>query len=136
MGKEIEEFTNKIGATSPQKGEENYKLFQSVFRRSNYFIHSKGFLIIKISRSEKPFWGVGKTYIDFLNELEANYFLVLLESERSGYVFSKNEINDKIKRKEWKLAGDDNFKINSPLHNRFLFRTTDQFLSKIGVNEV
>jgi len=136
MGQEIKEFTKAIGATRPQPGDKSYKLFKSVFRRSNYFRHDKGFMIIKISRSDKPFWGVGKKYIDFLNELEINYFLVLLDSNKSGYVFDKTEINRMIKRKEWRLASDDNYKINSPLPNRYLFRNTEQFLSQIGATEV
>jgi len=57
-------------------------------------------MIIKISRSEKPFWGVGKVYLDFLNEHEINYFLVLLESDKSGHVFDRKEIERMIQSKE------------------------------------
>ena len=132
MDQEIKEFTQAIGATRPQPHEENYKLFKAVFRRANYFRHKNGAMIIKISRSERPFWGVGKKYIDFLNELGVNYFLVLLESERSGYVFTKKELNRNIERKEWRLGSDDNYKINPPLPNRNVFRNAEQFLHHIG----
>ena len=135
MSKEVKDFAKEIGATRPQSGEESYKLFKSMFRRSNYFRHNKGFMIIKISRIEKPFWGVGKEYIDFLNDLDISYFLVLLDSEKSGYVFDKREINRMIKRREWGLAKDDNYKINSPLPNKYLFLNVDQFISKIGAKE-
>jgi hypothetical protein len=135
MDKEIREFTQEIGATKPQPNEKGYELFKSVFRRSNYFRHQKGFMIIKISRIENPFWGVGKKYIDFLNETDVNYFLVLLESNKSGYVFTKREINRMIKRKKWKVAKDDNYKIISP-PMRNSFRNVTQFQQKIGIKKV
>ena len=131
MSQEILNFAKAIDAKRPHLGDKSYQLFKSVFRRANYFLHVKGFMIIKISRSEKPFWGVGKVYIDFLNELDVDYFLVLLESEKSGYVLKKQDINRMIQRKEWGLASDNNYKINSPLQERFLFRNVKQFLNQI-----
>lgn len=135
MDQEIKEFTAAIGATSPKPDKENYKLFKRIFRRDNYFRHKQGAMIIKISRSERPVWGVGKKYIDFLNELGVNYFLVLLESNRSGYVFTKRELNQNIERKEWGLGSDDDYKINPPLPGRNVFRNANQFLSNIGAVE-
>jgi len=136
MEQEIKDFTKEIGARSPKPEEKSYKLFKLIFRRDNYFRHEQGVMIIKISRSERPFWGVGKKYIDFLNELGVNYFLVLLESNRSGYIFKKRELNQKIERKDWGLGNDDNYKINPPsLPEKNVFRSTNQFLSKIGAIE-
>jgi hypothetical protein len=135
MSQEILNFANAIDSKRPQPGDKAYQLFKSIFRRSNYFVHDKGFMIIKISRVEKPFWGVGKVYIDFLNEYDVNFFLVLLESEKSGYVFDKQNINRMILRKDWGLASDNNYKINSPLPERFLFRNVKQFLIRIGAEE-
>lgn len=132
MSQEILNFANAIDAKRPQPEHKAFQLFKSIFRRSNYFIHDKGFMIIKISRVEKPFWGVGKVYLDFLNEHDVNFYLVLLESEKSGYVFDKQNINRIIQRKEWGLASDNNYKINSPLPDRFFFRNEKQFLKKIG----
>ena len=63
MGDEIKKFATAIGAKEPNPGDKNYKLFRQVFRRSNYFILDGKFAIIKISRTAKPFWGVGKAYL-------------------------------------------------------------------------
>ncbi len=135
MDQEIKTFTEKIGAIRPQPGDKSYKLFKSIFRRSNYFVHKKGAMIIKISRTEKPWWGVGKKYIDLLNDLQVNFFLVLLESQRSGYVFTKEELNRKIQSGDWRLASDDNYKIYPPLPDQNVFLNVGQFLQKIDAVE-
>lgn len=134
MSDEVKNFAKAIGATRPQRGDKNYKTSQLIFRRSNYYKHSQGFMIIKISRIEKPFWGVGKFYIDFLNDLKISFFLVLLDSEKSGYVFNEKEVNRFIDRKEWRLASDDNYKISVPLPDRYYFKNKEMFLRTIGTN--
>jgi hypothetical protein len=48
MEKEIKEFTESIGA---KKADE----YRSIFKRPNYFLLGKNFLIVKLSRSYKPF---------------------------------------------------------------------------------
>jgi hypothetical protein len=42
-------------------------------------------------------------------------YLVLLTSSSDGYIFDKEEIKSNIRSERWRLAGDDNYKINSPL---------------------
>lgn len=134
MGDEIKEFTTAIGAKEPNPGDKNYKIFRQVFKRSNYFILNGQFAIIKISRSAKPFWGVGKDYIEFLNNTE-NYFLILLVSNREGWVFTKAEINNNIKSDKWRLREEDkNYKINLPLPDKNSFISSSHFMKKIGIN--
>lgn len=132
MGDEIKEFAAAIGAVEPNPNDKNYKIFRQVFKRSNYFILDGKFAIIKISRSAKPFWGVGKDYIEFLNNT-GNYLLILLVSNREGWVFSKSEINSNIQSDKWRLReADNNYKINPPLPDKNSFISPVQFMKKIG----
>ncbi len=132
MDKEIQEFTQAIGAAIPQPGSANYSTFKSLFKRSNYFMFGNKFLMVKISRTEKPFWGIGKDFIDLLNNFD--YFLALLVSNREGWVFSKTEVNSNINNKKWNLReADKNYKINPPLPGRNSFYSPENFLKKIGI---
>ncbi|MBM4274378.1 MAG: hypothetical protein FJ134_07965 [Deltaproteobacteria bacterium] len=137
MDKEIYEFVIAIGATAPQPGDEVYHLWKKAFKRANYFLLENNFLIIKISRTEKYFWGVGKKYIDFLNNSD-NYFLVLLINNREGYVYSKQEININIENGYWKLREDDqNYKIYpAVVKEKNSFSSPKQFLKTIGMERI
>ena len=133
MGDEIKEFTAAIGAKAPKPGDTNYKQFRQIFKRSNYFIIDGKFAIIKISRINPPFWGVGKDYIDLLNNIE-NYFLILLTSSREGWFFTKAEINGNINAGKWKKAAANNYKINHPLPDKNSFISPSHFMKKIGID--
>lgn len=140
MDREIREFTSAVGAIEPQRGDETYSTFRAIFRRSNYFIlrgtapKPNKFLIVKISRSKTPFWGIGKDFLDPLNKFEQiHYFLVLLVSGKEGWVFSRQEVNANIKSEKWKLReADNNYKINWPLPDTNSFTSPDTFLKRIG----
>ena len=88
------------------------------FNRDNYFyINIDGevvILVIKISRTPRPFWGVGRKYIEFFNNLfQIRWVLVLLQAENQGWVFCKDEIMWNLGQNIWKLRHkDDNYKIN------------------------
>lgn len=86
MDKEVYHFVRAVGAVEPTQGDELYPVFREFFKRSNYFLLRDTLLIVKISRSDKPFWGVGRKYIEFLNRFDS-YLLVLLTSKGSGLVF-------------------------------------------------
>jgi len=135
MEAEILKFAASIGATEPDKTSEIYTSFRQIFKRHNYFVCNGNLLIIKISRSKKPFWGVGKEYIDFLNVLN-NYYLVLLTCSSEGWVFNKNEINNFIGTKRWNLRYEDNnYKINFPLPDKNSFITKKKFFQITGIQE-
>ena len=125
MDKDILAFTTAVGAKVPEI--ENFKL---MFKRSNYFTFNGKFLVVKISRSKRPFWGVGKDFIDFLNGLHA-FYLVLLTSEREGWVFSKAEINRNIGSGRWGLGQDGQYKINWPLPDANAFHSRETFKAKL-----
>ena len=122
-------FAQKVGAKEPEEGTEGYLQFRSIFRRSNYFFLNGKILIVKISRSDPPFWGVGEKYLDFLDGFD--YFLVLLTSNREGWIFSKKEVKANISGDKWRLREKDrNYKINMPLPDQNFFFSPDHFLKR------
>ena len=64
---DILRFTQMVGAKEPEEGTESYTQFRSIFRSRNYFFLKGKILIVKISRSARPFWGVGEKYLEFLD---------------------------------------------------------------------
>lgn len=133
--KDIAEFVAAIGAKAPSSVSENYAKWKAIFKRSNYFLFNGKFIIVKISRIKKPFWGVGKDFIDLLNSLD-DYYLVLLISPREGWVFAKSEVNAHIKNGRWNLReADNNYKIHYPLPDSNSFFSPKSFLKKLGLPE-
>ena len=55
-------FAQMVGAKEPREGTEHYMQFRSMFRRSNYFFLNGKILIVKISRSDKPFLPIRLTH--------------------------------------------------------------------------
>ena len=132
IDQDIKQFTDAVGAKVPLARSEHYANFRKMFKRQNYFTLNNHFLVVKISRSEPPFWGLTKTIIDFLNELN-DYSVVLLTSPAEGWVFSKSQVNSLVKSGRWALReADGNYKINMPLPDSNMFSTTSRFLSKVG----
>ncbi len=130
MDPDIKLFADAVGATTPLESTEHYAFFRSMFKRENYFTLNKRFLVVKISRSAKPFWGLTKAIIDFTNELE-DYSVVLLTSPTAGWVFSKSQVNEYIRTGEWALRkADGNYKINMPLPERNAFSLAAHFWAK------
>ena len=128
--KDILAFAQKVGAKEPKKGTESYMKFRSIFRQSNYFFLKDKILIVKISRSARPFWGVGEKYLDFLDSFD--YFLVLLTSNGEGWIFSKKEVKANIARDKWRLREKDrNYKINLPLPDQNSFFSPEHFLKRV-----
>ena len=100
MKSEVLQFAESIGASdlSQKLRETEYRV---LFKRRNYFyLKGNNFLIIKISKNKiRPFWGVGKKFLDLFDILTqdgGNYFVVTLVSNRSGWVLSKRELNSLI----------------------------------------
>ena len=127
MYKEIEDFSKSIGA----------KLLRNLMGRNNIFSFGENFLKVKISRSDKPLWGVGEKDIDNLNSIAdvtgKTFFLVLLTSSKDGYVFSKKELNTNIEKGDWKLNYQDQYLINpSSLKHKNSFYSPENFLEKIN----
>ncbi len=129
---DIVKFVEMVGATEPLAGDELHATFRRMFKRQNYFLLKERFLIVKISRTDKPFWGIGKKFVDFLNDL--NYYLMLLTSPRESWVFSKAEVNANIRSRKWNLReADNNYKINPPLPDRNAFLGAARLHEKLGI---
>ena len=103
----IEEFTKEINAKKTSNT-------NRIFNRDNYYELDEKFLIIKISRSRRPFWGLSKKIIDYLTNdyLKGNFYLILLQSNNEGWIFNNNDIYEYIEKGKWNLASDNNYKIN------------------------
>lgn len=128
-------FAEMVEATEPSPEDEIYVAFRRIFKRRNYFTLLGQLLIVKISRTEKPFWGIGKDFIDLANKL-SNYYVVLLASPREGWVFSKANVNMNIDSHRWRLREkDNNYKINPPLPDRNAFAGRVRFYEKLGITE-
>lgn len=124
---DIAQFVAAIGATDPAPNGGDHAKWRALFKQSNYFRFNGSLMIVKISRSKKPFWGVGKKFIDLLNSLE-NYYLVLLVSPLEGWVFTKREVNAHIESGRWNLRlADNNYKVNSPLPDKNSFSSPNRF---------
>ncbi|RDS82211.1 hypothetical protein DWU98_09235 [Dyella monticola] len=133
MQSEIIEFANSIGASEPDQNDDVYRLYRSLFRERNYFRHASGLLVVKISRSKKPFWGLTEGIIDLLNK-HFSYNLILLTSVTQGWVFSKAETMRYIDRREWKLDAEGlEYKIHPPLPNANMFFGPKGCLKKLDV---
>ena len=136
VDKDICQFVAAVGGKMPlpEDGDIYWK-WKSLFKRPNYFFFDGKFMIVKISRSQKPFWGVGKKYIDLLDKND-DYFLVLLCSPNEGWMFVKSEINAHIRNNSWKLREKDNqYKINSPLPDKNSFASPEDFLRRWGAHQ-
>ena len=135
MDQEVKEFTEAIGAVEPEPSDENYSFFRSIFKKQNYFLFEKGYMMVHLSRSKTPFWGFGKKFSNLLNGLE-DWYLVLLVNNHEGWVFDKHEINSFIENGRWKLREvDDNYKINPPLPDKNSFLSPRQFLEIVGIGK-
>jgi len=135
MGNEVLEFAEAIGAKD-LKSEPAFSKFRTLFRRNNYFVLGKDqFLIIKISRIKRPFWGLGKKFVELFNSLtkeSGNYFLVALVSNESGWVLSKNEILSSISNESLSYSErTQEYKIID-LKDRQGFTSVESFITKIG----
>ena len=142
---EITKFTNSINAQPIQdfSSQEILSRYESCweshpnFRSRNNFVlkteDSVVILIVKISRLRpRPWWGVGEKFIKFFNKLQSvKYFLVLLDSENSGWFYSKEDVIENCKHR-WSFSAPD-YKINYgdlPDNNRFA--SPNKFISKLN----
>jgi hypothetical protein len=137
MKNEVLQFADSIGAVdlSQKLKETEYRV---LFKRRNYFyLKDNNYLIIKVSKNKiRPFWGVGKKFIELFDTLTmdgGNYFVVTLVSNRSGWVFSKREINSYIQDGSLSYSEkQEQYKINNyNLKDKNGFASAEAFLAKI-----
>jgi len=138
MGNEVLEFAEAIGAKD-MKSDPNFSAYQALLRRQNYFVLGKNqFLVIKISRIERPFWGLRKKTVELFNALtkeSGNYFLVALVSNKSGWVLSKSEIVIGISTKSISYSERTQEYKLIDLKDRQGFSSIETFFKKIGFSK-
>jgi len=136
MANEVNEFAKAIGAISLRE-KLTLTRHAHLFRRDNYFSLNDVFLIVKISRSSRPFWGFGKDFFDLFNMLTENtkpYFFVALISKESGWLLPKQEIINQIFDDDLSYSENQGqYKINPyNLRDRYSFLSAKSFVIKIG----
>lgn len=125
---EVLTFAKQLGAQD-LKSQYDPRL-NRVLRRRNYFLLAKDmYLIVKLSRSEKPFFGLGKQFVDLFNELteeSGTYYFVGLDSHNTGWLISKNSLLQDIDNGSisWSEGASTEYKINY-----YNLRSQQRFLS-------
>ena len=126
---EVQRFATATGAKRMKLGIGINE--EKLFVQPNYYQLSDCRLVIKISRSKPPFWGVGDKQITIL-EQQGKYYLILLVSDKEGWFFSNKEVKQNININKWNIAHDNNYKIHMPLPNANAFSSPGQLLRKIS----
>jgi len=94
-------------------------------------------LYIKISNSEKGFWGLTKNQVDNLNVKTIKWYAIFLKKGFDlGYIFSDIDVNKRICDGTFELSRDGDYKINeaSDCDSSKLFHGMDDLISKIGLS--
>jgi len=131
-GSEIQQFADAIGARRLRSTEFPPDL-RPLLARGNYFVCGGHFIIIRISRTQNPWYGVAKKVIDYLNENKKDYFVALLRPDSRGWVYDKAQVKDNIQSGYWKLASDGYYKINEDsLRETSGFNSPGDFSKKIS----
>ena len=143
-GDEVLEFAQSIGAHDLKgllQSDPKYHRIQSLFRRRNYFALGKDtYLVIKISRSAKGFWGIGKQFVelfDTLTEEKGTYYLIALDSSISGWVLSKSQLKRGIKDGSisYSTVGSPAYKVHqTSFRHPDRFISVDGFRKKLGID--
>jgi hypothetical protein len=87
-------------------------------------------MMVHLSQSKKPLWGIGEKFWTLFNNTAFNEFsfsLVLLESAHSGWVFDRHGVKHYIETGRWNLSHNQ-YLINPPLPDKNSFLSHTQFL--------
>ena len=133
MAQEIQTFVNSIGAVEIDSE------LRKFFIRENYFTfpETENLLIIKISRIAKPFFGVDKRVIEYADKNIEVFYLILLSSEKTGWVYSKEDIKKALKNNRWSYSSNDyNYKIGTnAIDDRYWFNSIPEFYQRLKEKE-
>jgi hypothetical protein len=136
-GDEVAVFARAIGASDLKSSVAAPRL-RAVLRRHNYFLLPPStYLIVKVSRLERVFYGLGEQFVelfDGLTEHRGTYYFVGLDSDHSGWVLSKAVIRQGIADGSISCSrqAKSEYKINDyNLCDRDRFVTIADFVSKV-----
>lgn len=117
---EVQEFAESIGA----------EIKKISFFRGNVFYKEDKILLIKISRTQKPFWGLNGNLMDLLIEGSKKnmikFSIILLTTSSDGWVYSQNLAINMIENGRWKKNNKGQYLINPPLKHEFSFSTPEK----------
>lgn len=113
--------------------------FRGLLKRRNYFLLGEDvYLIVKISRTSKPFYGLGDQFVELFNTLTKHtgtYFFIALDSSTSGWVLSKTYLLQQIRDGSISRSNGQTmeYKINDyNLRDQDRFTSIDQFKVKMA----
>jgi hypothetical protein len=139
MDQEVRTFIDAIGAVDLDPSNETHSFFKGLFKRHNYFTFKGGFMMVHLSRSKKPLWGIGKKFWTLFSDTvfnEFDFFLILLESGHSGWVFDRHDVKYYIETARWNLSKNDQYLINPPLPDKNSFLSHRQFLKMLSTQRL
>lgn len=95
------------------------------------YLKNDTILIIKVSRTDKVFYGICGGILDLLiegTEEKKIYFgIVLLCNNQEGWFYPEGVVINKVQRNIWRKASDKNYRINPPLEDAFSFSSYEKF---------
>lgn len=115
--REVQEFAQSIDA----------KIKNFSFFKGNIFYKEDRILLIKISRTKNPFWGLNGNLMDLLlegsKENKIKFSIILLITSYDGWVYPQSKVINMIENKRWKKNSNGQYLINSPLDHNLSFST-------------
>lgn len=91
-------------------------------------------LYVRQSNSLPGFWGLTKNQLNRLNKAQVRWFTVLLaRSNDNGYIFSSEEVKQRVQDGTFKLSQDGDHKVNerTDLNPNIAFRGIKELLARI-----
>ena len=121
------EFAKRIGAWNMRS------ILGAKLHRRNYFVLPQDtYLIVKVTTLPKPFFGLGRKFVDAFNTCttaKGTWFFVGLDSNSSGWVLSKSQLNHGIANGSFPCSNEaDPQQRQYKIHEQD-FRHEDRFLS-------
>jgi hypothetical protein len=107
-------------------------------RRSKHLLEldtgqRKTVLYVKVSNSDRGFWGLRKSHVERLGQSGVRWFAVFLHaSPQSGYLLPDGEVEQRIENGTFELSGDGDYKINhADLQNTQSFGNVDALVARV-----
>ena len=101
-------------------------------RAGKYFTLDDMWVILRLSRSKRPFFGFRLATLDTFAR-EGRFALVLLTSKATGYALSASQVVRQITEGRWRLARDLEYKIDLPLPLECAFTDIDRLGILLGM---
>lgn len=125
MSRELEnEVQLFIKNTGIELCENTYKLLKY---RGNIMRCGECFVLVKLSRLNKPFWGLNGALIDLLINNSFKFFCIFLINEQEGWIFPAKEFRYMLMSSKWKKNEKKQYIVNSPLPDKWSFSNISKY---------